>query len=207
MEIPQFIHTTFTDANADSVRLKLPTLPFVSGSIDSVVNWMVANPLGNVDMEDKKTGATLFFLACKHNPSDKLIVWLIETGETKLDFVNSQGENVVEYLGKSAFNSPQIFSRIKLLLKYHSFDLDRKNKFQDSLFDIFAYSGYAGLIELVCAGGYVPNIDRVNRLIKQINDIITGQCDDYWSSDEVDSNFLLESLDKVIVVLQQIRYQ
>ena len=204
MVIPTYIHTFFSDSNGDSVKLKLETKPFISGSIDSVVNWMVSNPIGNVDMSDIKSHQTLFFLACKHNPDDELIKWLVQTGETNLNFVNSQGENVIEYLAKSAFNSPQISSRIILLLKlgWDKFDMNKPNKYSDSLFDIFCYSGYLDVINYVLSNGYEPSQEKLSRLIKQINEIITGECDDYWSSDEVDENILLETLKKVLNLLE-----
>lgn len=204
MEIPTHIHTIFSDSNGDSIKVKLETKPFISGSIDSVINWMVSNPIGNVDMTDIKSHDTLFFLACKYNPNDQLITWLVETGETKLNFVNSQGDNVIEYLAKSAFNSPEISSRIKLLLKlgFEQFDLSKPNKHSDSLFDIFGYSGYIDVIEYVFSMGYEPSQEKLTRLIIQINEIITGECDDYWSSDEVDENFLLETLYRVLNLLE-----
>ena len=127
MEIPSHIKVLFKDSNGDSVRIKLDTKPFISGSVDSVVNWMVTNPIGNVDMPDIKTGITLFFLACRYNPNDELITWLIETDETKLSFANSKGDTVLEYLVKLDFNCSAISSRIKLLMKYYPFDLDKKN--------------------------------------------------------------------------------
>ena len=97
MVIPTHIYTIFSDTNGDTLKVKLETKPFISGSIDSVIDWMVSNPIGNVDMEDIKSQETLFFLACKHNPNNELIKWLVESGETQLDFVNSQNENVFEY--------------------------------------------------------------------------------------------------------------
>ena len=202
MEIPKYINALFSDSNGDTIKVKLSTQPFVSGSIDTVVNWMVSNPIGNVDMPDIKSGLTLFFLACRYNPNDDLIIWLIETGETNLGFVNSNGDSVLEYLAKSVFNSPQISSRIKLLLKYHSFEFDRKNKFGDTLFEIFCYSGYLDVIQQICSNGYCPDKENIDYLIKKINSIITEECDDYWSLDEVDEEFLLNSLDKVNVFLE-----
>ena len=78
MEIPLKITVLFSDANADTIKIKLDTSPFISGSINSVVNWMVSNPFGNVDMQDIKSGATLFFLACRYNQNNDLIKWLIK---------------------------------------------------------------------------------------------------------------------------------
>jgi hypothetical protein len=205
MVIPTYINTFFRDANGDSIKIKLETKPFVSGSVDSVINWMVSNQIGNVDMEDIKSYETFFFLACKHNPSDELITWLVETGETKLDFVNSQGENVLEYLGKSAFNSPQISSRIKLLLNlgWDKFDLNKQNKFSDSIFDIFCYSGYLDVINYCFSKGFEPSQERIARLIQKINNIINEDCDDYWSTDEVNEEFLFQTLGQVLNLLQQ----
>ncbi len=205
MVIPTYINTFFRDANADSVKIKLETKPFVSGSIDSVVNWMVSNPIGNVDMEDNKSHETLFFLACRYNSSDELITWLVETGETNLNFVNSQGENVLEYLGKSAFNSPQISSRIKLLLSlgWDKFDLNKPNNFSDSIFDIFCYSGYLDVINYCFSKGFEPSQEKLTQLIQKINNIITEDCDDYWSTDEVDEEFLFQTLGQVLNLLEQ----
>ncbi len=55
MEIPNQIDVIIKDVNQDCIQLKLDTEPFVSGSIKSVVNWMILNPLGNVDMPDGKS--------------------------------------------------------------------------------------------------------------------------------------------------------
>jgi hypothetical protein len=205
MVIPTYINAIFKDENFDCAKVKLETKPFVSGSIDSVINWMVSNPIGNVDMEDIKSHETFFFLACKHNPSDELITWLVETGETNLNFVNSQGENILEYLGKSAFNSPQISSRIKLLLNlgWEKFDLNKPNKFSDSVFDIFCYSGYTDVINYCFLKGFEPSQERIARLIQKINNIITGECDDYWSTDEVNEEFLFQTLEQVLNLLEQ----
>jgi hypothetical protein len=205
MAIPTYINTIFKDANADSVTIRLETKPFISGTIDSVINWMVSHQIGNVDMQDTKSHETFFFLACKYNPNDELITWLVETGETKLDFVNSQGENVLEYLAKSAFRSPHISSRIKLLLNlgWDKFDLNKPNKFDDSIFDIFCYSGYSDVINYCFSKGFEPSQEKIARLIQKINFIITGECDDYWSTDEVNEEFLFETLDQVLILLQQ----
>jgi ankyrin repeat protein len=202
MEIPNQIDVIIKDVNQDCIQLKLDTEPFISGSIKSVVNWMVLNPLGNVDISDIQSGITLFFLACRYNPNNELIIWLIESGETKLNFTNSEGDTVLEYLAKSEFNSPEISSRIKLLMNYHLFDLDRQNKYNDSLFDILCYSGYVDIVQCILSNGYEPGQEKQTKLIEKLNDIITGECDDYWSTYEVNEDHFSRSLEGIINLLE-----
>ena len=204
MVIPTHITALFTDSNEDSIKVKLETKPFISGFINSVINWMVSNPIGNVDMEDIKSHETFFFLACKYNPNNELIIWLVETGETQLYFVNSKDENVFEYLAKSAFNSPQISSRLILLIKlgFNKNNFDKNNKFGDSLFDILCYSGYIDVIKYIFSLGYKPSQEKMNQITKKINKIITGECDEYWSSDEIDEELLIGSLEKILNLFQ-----
>lgn len=202
MEIPSYINILFTDVNGDCIRVKLDTKPFISGSINSVINWMVSNPIGNVDIPDIKSGITLFFLACRYNPNDELITWLIESNETQLDFINPEGDNVIEYLVKSDFNSPEISSRIKLLMKYHSFDLDKKNKHGDSLFDILCYSGYVDIVQYILSNGYELGQEKQTKLLTLINEIITGECDDYWSSYEINEEHFIKSLKSLLNLLE-----
>ena len=87
-------------------------------------------------------------------------------------------------------------------LGWNKWDLNKPNRYSDSLFDIFCYSGYLDVIEYVGSLGYEPSQEKLTWLIKQINNIITGECDDYWSGDEVDEDFLLETLDKVLNLLE-----
>ena len=204
MEIPNQIDVLFKDLNGNSSQIKLDTKPFIFGSVDSVVNWMVANPIGNVDMPDitQWAGVTLFFLACRYNPNNELIIWLIESGETKLQFTNSEGDTVLEYLAKSEFNSPEISARIKLLMSYHLFDLDRQNKFNDSLFDILCYSGYVDIVQGILSNGYELGQEKQIELLEKINDIITGECDDYWSTYEVDEDHFSRSLESIKKLLE-----
>jgi len=204
MEIPNQIDVLFKDLNGNSSQIKLDTKPFIFGSVDSVVNWMVANPIGNVDMPDitQWAGVTLFFLACRYNPNNELIIWLIESGETKLQFTNSEGDTVLEYLAKSEFNSPEISTRIKLLMSYHLFDLDRQNKYNDSLFDILCYSGYVDIVHGILSNGYELGQEKQIELLEKINDIITGECDDYWSTYEVDQDHFFTSLESIKQLLK-----
>ena len=202
MEIPNQIDVLLKDVNNDCIKLKLDTEPFISGSIKQVVNWMVLNPLGNVDMPDIQSGITLFFLACRYNPNNELIIWLIESCETKLSFTNSDGDTVLEYLAKSEFNSPKISARIKLLMSYHLFDLDRQNKYNDSLFDILCYSGYIDIVKYILSNGYEPGQEKQTKLINQVNEIITGECDDYWSTYEIDEDHFYRSLEGIMKLLE-----
>lgn len=201
-QIPKIINTIFTDFNCDSVKLKLNTEPFINGSINDVTNWMVKNPLGNVDMKDVKTGITLFFLTCRYNKNDDLIIWLIENKETNLNFTNSNGENILEYLSKCEFNSPLISSRIILILKYHSFDTTIKNQFGDTIFDILCYSGYTDVIKYLFDNGLKIDPENIKNKINKLNEIIKGECDDYWTSDEINNDFLSSTLENVIKYLE-----
>lgn len=205
MQKPAHINTLFKDFNGDSVKIKLKTAPFISGSVDDIVNWMISNPIGNIDMEDLTTGITLFFLACRYNPNDEVITWLIETGETKLDFINSKKENIIEYLAKTEFNSPRISSRIILLLKYILFDVNYKNYFGDTFLDIFCYSGYVDVIDHVVKKEIKFSPDKISELIVKVNQIITGECDDYWTTDDVNEQYFFKSLENVIKYLETLR--
>jgi hypothetical protein len=202
MNIPSQINVLFKDTNGNSTEIKLDTKPFISGSVESVINWMVSNPIGNVDMEDITSNVTLFFLACRYNHCDNLITWLIESEETQLNFTNSEGENVLDYLAKSEFNSPEISSRIKLLMKYYSFDLEKKNKYGDSLFDILCYSGYTDVIQYILSNGYEPCKEKQIKLLKKINEIITEECDDYWSTYEINEEHFSCSLETILNILK-----
>jgi hypothetical protein len=202
MEIPPRIIVLFSDANGDSKKIKLDTKPFISGTIDSVINWMVLNPFGNIDMEDIKSGVTLFFLACRYNRNNDLIKWLIKTKETNLDFINSNSENVVEYLATSAFNSPKISSRIKLLLKLHPFNLDKKNKYGDTIFNILCYYGYIDIINYVLFNGYKLDNEKIIFLIERINQIITSKCNNYKYTNNFNNDYLHDSLQNILELLK-----
>jgi len=206
MEIPKQIDVLIKDVNQDYIQIKLDTEPFISGSIKQVVNWMVLNPLGNVDMPDIQSGITLFFLACRYNSNNELIIWLIESCETKLQFTNSDGDTVLEYLAKSEFNSPKISARIKLLMSYHLFDFDRQNKYNDSLFDILCYSGYVDIVHGILSNGYQPGQEKQTKLLEKLNGIITGECDDYWSTYEINEEHFLNSLEGIRNYLQGLEF-
>jgi hypothetical protein len=113
MSIPTHINTIFTDSNNDNINVKISTKPFINGSIDDIIDWMVRYQFANIDMEDTKTGETPFFLACRYNTNDNLIKWLIQTDETTLTFENKYKMNVINYLKKHNCDC----NRINLLLE------------------------------------------------------------------------------------------
>lgn len=117
MVISSIINALFVDSNGDSIKVKIKTDPFINGSISDIINWMVANPLATIDMEDIKTGITPFFLACEHNKNDDLIEWFIDTNETDLNFINAHGLNIIDYLRKSKVKTPLIANRIKYIIQ------------------------------------------------------------------------------------------
>jgi hypothetical protein len=202
MEIPKKLTVLFSDNNGYSMRVKLETCAFISGTQNSVIKWMVLYPYGNVDMEDIKSYVTLFFLACRYNPNTELIRWLIITRETDLNFVNSNNENVVEYLAKSSFNSQKISSRIKLLLKYHKYNLDKITKKGETLFNLLCYSGYSNIIEYVLLNGYKLEKESIIYLIKKIEEMQCGKNTDYWSIEKVNEYYFYDSLEGVLELLK-----
>jgi hypothetical protein len=121
MTIPEYINTIFTDLNNDNIRIKLKTKPFINGSIDDIINWMVLYPHANADMEDIKTGETPFFLACRYNSNNDLIKWFIQLDETNLNFKNKHNMSVIDYLSnhKSDSDKVDIPNRIKLLSEFN----------------------------------------------------------------------------------------
>ena len=116
MSISSIINALFVDSNGDSIKIKIKTDPFINGSISDIINWMVANPLATIDMEDIKSGITPFFLACEHNKNDDLIKWFIDTNETDLNFKNAHGLNIIDYLLKSKVKMPFIANRIEYII-------------------------------------------------------------------------------------------
>jgi len=123
MTIPEYINTIFTDLNNDNdnIRIKLKTKPFINGSIDDIIDWMVLYPHANADMEDIKTGETPFFLACRYNSNNDLIKWFIQLDETNLNFKNKHNMSVIDYLSnhKSDSDKVDIPNRIKLLSDFN----------------------------------------------------------------------------------------
>ena len=209
MVIPSNINALFSDSNGDSVKVKINTKPFITGSIDDIVNWMVANQIATVDMEDTKTGVTPFFLACRHNPNDDLFKWLIQTQETNLSFKNKKNLNVIEYLIRSEFNSPTLSHRIKYILNNKKFDYMAKNNLGDTLFDQFCYSGYLDIVSiLVTHGAIYLSPDKIEIIIKKINKIIAGECTDYYPIENVNEQHFIKSLENIVqyltVVLENI---
>lgn len=205
MVIPSYINAIFTDSNADSVKVKLVTKPFISGTIDDVINWMVLNQIATVDMEDIKTGITPFFLACQHNPNDDLFKWLIQTHETDLKFKNKKNINVIEYLLRSEFNSPVISNRIKYILHNQKFDYTEKNNLGDTLFDLLCYSGYLDIVNmLVTNGSLYLSPDKIKVIITRINSMITGEYIDYWSIPNVNEQYFYKSLDNIVQYLTDV---
>jgi hypothetical protein len=87
-------------------------------------------------------------------------------------------------------------------MNYHLFDLDRQNKYNDSLFDILCYSGYVDIVQCILSNGYEPCQEKQTKLIEKLNDIITGECDDYWSTYEVNEDHFSRSLEGIINLLE-----
>jgi len=121
MTIPEYINTIFTDLNNDNIRIKLKTKPFINGTIDDIIDWLVLYPIANADMEDIKTGETPFFLACRYNLNDDLIKWFIQLDETNLNLKNKHNMSVIDYLSNHKSNSDKvdILNRIKLLSDFN----------------------------------------------------------------------------------------
>jgi hypothetical protein len=115
MTIPENINTIFTDSNNDKIKIKLKTKPFINGTIDDIIDWLVLYPIANADMEDIKTGETPFFLACRYNLNDDLIKWFIQLDETNLNFKNKYNMSVIDYLIKHNVDS----NRINLLQQFN----------------------------------------------------------------------------------------
>ena len=79
---------------------------------------------------------------------------------------------------------------------------DKKNKHKDSLFDILCYSGYVDIVQYILSNGYELGQEKQTKLLKQINEIITGECDDYWSSYEINEDYFSRSLEGILNLLE-----
>ena len=202
MSCPKNIKTYFTDQNNDSILLNINTDAFAFGTINDIINFMVKNPLANTTTENHKTGDTLFFYASEYNPNDDVIQWLINSDEYDINYRNSCGENVIEYLIKSKFNSDKIYSRIKFILDMGLFDINQKNNSNESLLEIASYCGYLQLVKFLIGNGFIYDKEMIQIIIKKLDSICVGECDDYFSLNDKNKEKYLNTLNPIIDYLK-----
>ena len=73
------------------------------------------------------------------------------------------------------------------------------------MFDTLCYSGYVNIVQYILSNGYEPGHEKITKLIKQVNEIITGECDDYCSNyevNEVNEEHLIWSLEGILNLLK-----
>ena len=63
-------------------------------------------------------------------------------------------------------------------------------------------SKIAGLLDALEANGYEPCKEKQIKLLKKINEIITEECDDYWSTYEINEEHFSCSLETILNILK-----